>query len=247
MEQEQSMKRLLLATATLVVCFAQCAYAGSIQTINIRQVNLDIFPNDGSGENVGFSFTSPNTLIDGIAGTDCFDWCGIADSLPPGSTLGPSSGLFFDSLQHVTIGGKSFDSESSFIFNSSINPAGTVFFPTDGNDFTVTIPASLDSPLTLLLSNGKTVLVNIPAGQLTLTFGFSPAQGDIPATYFFSQGSYVATTATPEPGSFLLLGTGLVGVLGAARKKLLRSTPSTLHGSGGPKTCNPQHDAMVGR
>jgi hypothetical protein len=59
----------------MLCAFSACAYADSIPTFHITQVNMFMTPNDGSGDNIRFTLTGPGVSITGIGGMACFDWC----------------------------------------------------------------------------------------------------------------------------------------------------------------------------
>jgi len=65
--------------------------------------------------------------------------------------------------------------------------------------------------------NGTLFNVNVPPGELVLTFDYFPARNGNPASYFFVNGKYLVPT--PEPGTLALMATGLVGILKIVRKK----------------------------
>ena len=56
--------------------------------------------------------------------------------------------------------------------------------------------------------------------QTSVDFFLYDSNGGV--QYGADEQSYSATSATPEPGSFLLFGTGALGLLGAIRRKLAR-------------------------
>ena len=204
---------------TLVFLFivAISVSADTIRTINIQQTTINILPNDGSGDNSNFEFVSPGTFIFGVGGMPCFDWCSPGEpALAPGSEVSIGSTYFFNFLLQVTVRGKDFDRELSGIFPSSLNADASVLMPTNGKDFTVTVPASLDSPLTLVLSDESKALLYIPPGSLTLDFRYAPGAPGVGAGYFFSSGTYNAISTVPEPSTWALLFSGL-GVTGWAR------------------------------
>jgi hypothetical protein len=53
------MNYLRLAIAMLLAVTTQCSYADSIPIFHITQVTMSMGPHNGSGDNVGFSFTGP--------------------------------------------------------------------------------------------------------------------------------------------------------------------------------------------
>jgi hypothetical protein len=214
------MRSVLLPTllALLIVPFAP---ADTIRTVNVQQTSFVFFPNDGSGDNASLQLNSPGTMIFSIAGTNCFDWCTPFTLEAPGSELSPSTDIFFDGLGQVTIRGKSFDPDSSAIFPASLDPQGTIFFPTNGESFSASVPASLSSPLTMSLSDGSTALLYTSKGTLTLNFTFMPGNNDTPSGYQFSDARFSAIGAVPEPGSVVLMLTGL-GITGVLRRRVKR-------------------------
>jgi hypothetical protein len=146
-------------------------------------------------------------------------WC-IGAFLQPGTSVTPNIGLVgFDSLSSLKIGGHSYDTVASALFNSSIT-AGTSFtLPMGKNSpFTliVTIPANLASPVGGHLPDGSMFDLNIPPGKLVLTFDFFPSVGVFPAGYYaFTKGQFIV--GTPEPGTIFLLATGLAAIVGRKR------------------------------
>ncbi len=103
------------------------------------------------------------------------------------------------------IGSQSYGPGDLLVYPSSLN-AGTFTFPTNGQDFTLTMPASISgiTIFTICPFNCPTFDLETNPGKLTLAFAYFPSNG---GGYYASSGYF---TTTPEPGTLGLLATGLV-------------------------------------
>src|SRR5690349_12924635 len=88
-------------------------------------------PNDGSGDNLSFTFTGPGLKIVGIGGMACFDWC----PGPVSSSNGSPSQIFLTGLGIATTNGKSYD-PSTLGFDSLFSNDGGVNHRTAGRSAT---------------------------------------------------------------------------------------------------------------
>jgi len=218
------MKHCQWASALLLPILAQCAYADSISTF-VAQANISFGANDGSGDNQNSTFTGPGVNLSASGDVSCF-WCGLQRySLTPGSSITPSvgnGGLDFVFVQgSLTFGGQpqTCNGDCS-LFASGITALSSLTFPTNGRNFTVTVPAILNGAIGGVIGEGESFHqfdLQVRPGRLVLTFDFAPGQsGGPPAYYQFSQGMF---TTTPEPSTLGLMASGLAGIMGTALRK----------------------------
>jgi len=169
-------------------------------------VKIDLFPNDGSGDNFGASVRQGSQFTVVFGGTPP-DFLSGTRGHRPGDTVGGSADLFV-SGGRVKIHGTSFDLEPLEV--------GSIFMtsfvlPTNGKDFTAKVMISF-SALMLILDTDQT----LPVG--------GSASGHI--KFHFEDGTYFPDEfiQTPEPGTLGLLGTGLATIAGLMRRK--RNVPT---------------------
>jgi hypothetical protein len=217
------MKRLTWTIALLPLAGAPCTYAQSIPVTQSFGFGTNVV-----GDNLGSTLTGPGVNLFAGGGTDC-PWCDSGFLYnTPGSSLNPSTQIFYDYVQgSLTVGGQTYcqDGVECSFYTQGIFASRSITFPTNGQNFTVTIPVGLDSitvDVTPLTAPDFFVTLNPSGGDLTLTFDFVPALPNGPPAYYaFAQGTFPATVSTPEPGPLGLMAAGLVGILGLGLKRRL--------------------------
>jgi len=168
--------------------------------------HIYLSPNDGSGDNFGFiGYLNGHPLY--LNGGTSYSFFGIG-GYAPGSVFGGGDTLYLYPTD-VWINGElmqvGFPQSMSVIFMSSIT------LPTNGHSFTV--PWQIGFFATgVSFDTGETIQIS---GQASgkLTFYFSPESG------LYYPGVFLQT---PEPATLAFLGTGILGIWAAARKKLHR-------------------------
>jgi PEP-CTERM motif len=194
------MKRSLWAILFCVVLLSSGMFADSINTM------MFFTPNDGTGDNFAFrqSLNGTNLAmnISIFGGTSYFFF--NTNGYAPGSILGGSTDVFFSDFNSVTINGTQHELDFhslGTLFMSSI------FLPTNGKSFTANVELDF-MVLGTVADTGQ--LLNISGSQV----------GKI--TFTFEDGAYFAGnfTPVPEPSALVLMGSGLIGILGLARRRL---------------------------
>lgn len=206
-----------MALPFALVCFSG---ADSIPTFNIFQVTYGFITNQG-GDNAGYSLVGAGINLSGGGSANCLpsEFCNGGVPLSPGTSVVPDISIDFESSQGtLKIGGQTFGGGEVLLFGSSIT-APNFILPLGGSIpsvFTITLPASFGL-IHGTAGNGTLFNVNVPPGELVLTFDYFPATNGNPASYFFVNGKYLVPT--PEPGTLALMATGLAGILKIVRKK----------------------------
>lgn len=174
----------LILLLTPLNCFATSTHDSDLS------VNLNIFPNDGTGDNLGGTILGPGVNLT-VGGGAPYYWFNNVDGFAPGSGGGGSTTIYFDSV-FGTIGSKSYE---LFIGAANLN-AGGFTFPTDGKDFTISVPASIGLiVLTGCTDSGcKTFNIITKPGVLTLSFDYYAGTG----LYYGTGGSFVSTTSPAQ-------------------------------------------------
>ena len=190
------MKRFLSALPILLIVVSANAFASS--------TTIYLSPNTGSGDN--FAFVQGGTFLNGGIPYVLFN---TQQGFAPGSTFGISSDVFFVNAV-VTIGNVPYD--------LAVSGPGTLFvssftFPSGGKDFSIRLTASF-SVQGAVFVDGQTIQIDIGGSAPgTMLFTWDQSQG----MYF---GNFTVFTTAPEPGTLGLMGTGLMGLLAFARKRL---------------------------
>jgi hypothetical protein len=211
------MKRAMWATAALLLLTAPFAFADSVKNFNITQTQIGFNLNDGSGGNLGFSFTSPSSSIAGFGGASC-DYCSFQTSFAPGDSVNLSVGdIFYEGFTSVKLGGTTYGTETAVLFNSSLS-APTITLPAGGS-FSITVPAVFDSQVSGNAGQDPNFInfnLHTPSnGKLTVSFSWD---SDL-ERYTFSSGSFSATAPVPEPSTISLMVLGLSVVMGGLMRR----------------------------
>ena len=223
------MKRVLWAIALLLpLAGAPTTYAQSVPTI-VTQADMTFGPSAG-GDNQRTTFLGPGVNLQGFGDATCL-WCvGLATyQNAPGTSLDPS--IPNDGIDWVTVIGSLTvegrtnicDAEDCGLSAQGMAALQNFIFPTNGRDFTVTVPAVFNGPIMGSAGSGPDFTqfaLQIPQGEMVLSFAFVRAQGLAPAYYSFVDGEFKTPMfPTPEPGPLGLMGAGLAGILGFALRK----------------------------
>jgi len=194
------MKRSLWAILFSVVLLSSGMFADTINT------TMFFSPNDGSGDNFGFLQRLDGTNIRmtiAIGGGTPYSFFNVG-GYAPGSVLGGSSDVFFSDSGIVTINGTQHELD--------LNGTGTLFMssitlPTNGKSFTAEVGLDFMASGTVADTGQQLGISGAQVGKITFTFGNG--------AYFAS-----AFTTVPEPSALVLMGSGLIGILGLARRRL---------------------------
>jgi hypothetical protein len=198
---ETPMMRLRRILPAIFVLISVAAFADNISLTNLS-ASMTIIPNSGSGDNLGGNLFGPGINLGFNGGTvDWFSYQGFA----PGSAGGGSTFIVAGGGgETILVGSQPYYIET---FAGAPFNIGAFTFPTNGQNFTTTVAASLG------LFNGlgctpagvcPTFTFATKPGQLTLSFNY----GD--GLYYFNAGSF---STVPEPGTLGLMAIGL-GTLG---------------------------------
>lgn len=198
-----------LAAVSLLFLCTQLTFADSIKTYSITSISMQLYPNDGSGDDLFFSFAGPHIQFSGLGGMECTDCFTDPIYGTPGFSASFGDIVFFNSF---VIDGVAYSSDSvGFNGLGLFNGFGGV------------------SPLVSgLVSEGDTFFefnLRLPTnGSWSPSYTYYPPAGDQPGYYLFNGATFDAsgTAPTPEPGTIALTLTGLAGITGLIKKKQLR-------------------------
>jgi hypothetical protein len=193
------MKRLLWMTTIFLALMSCRVFADTI---------IKLFPNDCWGDNFAALQRNGADRIGITGGTNFYNSLGI----PPGSTFGAgSTELFIDSGGFAEIAGQRYTLQQ--IADATISEFPSFTFPTNprnGQLFQVPVEIGFFVPMLIIETGEHLDVSGSAAGHWS---------------WFYDQGTglyYPSSEGfqTPEPSTFGLIGTGLLGVLTFARGRL---------------------------
>jgi hypothetical protein len=197
------------------------AFADSTSFMQLG-ANIRIMPNDGSGDNLGGTISGTGVNLT-VGGGVPYDFFNNVSGYAPGSGGGGTTKIFFEGA-FGQLGGHSFD-EFGISLRAVVFNAGGFTFPTNGQDFSVTVPASMDvitgDFLNICPNPTCTFTLATEPGLLTLSFSYYPPTG----LYYGNSGSFIANSiaVTPEPGTLSLVSLGIGALAWRKHKQQTRA------------------------
>jgi hypothetical protein len=214
------MKYLPRVLLVVVLLTSLNALANSVNYTNLS-VYLTIYPNvfgdNVIGEMVG---TNVNLLVGGGTAGGWFDG-GPTGLYSPGSVGGGQTTIYFDDAEG-TVGGLNYDGSLVIVYGAALFNAGVFTFPTNGRDFTVSMPATLG----LVAVQGCTgsdmcTTYNLIPGPGTLVLSYTYCSWCIPGGVYYASTGYFSNV--PEPGTLGLVAIG-ISAFALCRRKLMRAS-----------------------
>ena len=208
------MRQIMRVLLGMLLLTSISAFADSFTGLG---VNFNIQPNNGSGGNLGGLISGPGVNFFAGGGSP-FSWFNNSQGVAPGSSGGGTIIFWEDALG--TLGSQTYLDGDIALDSSTLN-AGSFTFPTNGQDFTISVPASLGIIAGTILTNCnpgcQTFSLSTNPGTLTLSFFYSPVDG----MYYGTSGSFTsaAVTTVPEPGTLGLVSMGLGAVTWVRAKR----------------------------
>jgi hypothetical protein len=206
-------KLWMVLFAFLITCAG--AFANSV-TYTVNSATLNIFPNDGSGDNVGFLLSGPGMTLSAGGGTNSFF---IFQGSAPGSIGSAMLYLFPDYVASGNIGSYGPGEIELNCCSGAALFSGTFTFPSNGQSFfSVTLPAYLTGISGTIVSGSGSTFFEQPftlsgvSGHETLSFYYSSYWN----LYYPAYGSF---STIPEPNTWVLLATGLCAALGSLPRR----------------------------
>jgi hypothetical protein len=161
-----------------------------------------------------------------VGGGTRYDFFNNRTGYAPGSGGGGTTTISFDSAIGQ-VGGHSFGpGDIGFSLGQVAFNAGGFTFPTNGQDFSVTVPASMDvitGTFNIFPCPNPTCTFTLATepGLLTLSFSYYPTSG----LYLGNNGSFIANSIAviPEPGTLSLVSLGIGALAWRKHKQQTRA------------------------
>lgn len=195
------MRRFLWATPLLFVLISSAAWADS--------ASFFLMPNY-FGDNFGFEDRSGGMIVDVGGGTEIGFFDGFPDGYTPGSTLGGNTTVSLD-FGNVRINGVDHDLDvtTGSLFMSSFT------LPTTGAPYVTELVDLSFGVYALVPDTGQFVNVGgDQKGTITFEMGYTGL--------YYAYGEFTPAPA-PEPGTFGLISTGVIGIFSVVRRRLRSS------------------------